>query len=488
MMKLKININRLGWLQGTWLSVKRIFESPLKTFVLLAAVFGSLLILLSPPFTGADEEAHFVRAYGISKGVLVMRETPEVSAPKSIRKTIGCFQAKTPEPGIMYRYSYEEYGVSKKTSFSCAVHVPLNESDEEILATSAPGYSPTTYIPQVFVILIGRLLNLPIIFMVYLTRFAVMAAYIFMIALAIRLLPVRKWALAGVALLPHSLMHFTNPGGDYMLLGTVAVFTAVIVRSVYLSKNELLKENSRLLILLAISAFLMALPKGAFPGICFLPLAIFYGGFSFEKKRKAAISLLVFAVAVLWQKIGTELVTYPATSLLNSLLDFPYAFLKTNFVRWVGRDFIYIGDNVGNIPLPNVNRLGTPSVVITLMNILFAIYLFAGYKEELKIKVSQLQLTLFKYAGILITVSVIAGSFFALFAVAQNMQDGSFAIRGVTPRYFYPAFIMLSIIPFVRKFNTNSAKDYSVVVIIGTMIVMATRILVASIQYQWGPF
>ena len=40
-------------------------------FVALAGMLGSVLALLTPPFEGPDEPAHFCRAYQVSEGVLI---------------------------------------------------------------------------------------------------------------------------------------------------------------------------------------------------------------------------------------------------------------------------------------------------------------------------------------------------------------------------------------------------------------------------------
>ncbi len=461
--------------------------SPIRSFILLAGFFGSLIIVTTLPFTGSDEEAHFVRAYGISEGVFRLYDTRDVDVPISYRKTIGCFQLKSVDPGAVYLYNYEDYGDHKKWSFACAFGLPLHQDLTEQVHTTAPAYSPTTYIPQVVVILVGKLFDMPVITMAYMVRFAVLATFIVMITLAIHLLPVRKWALVGISLLPLSLTHVTNPGGDYMLYGLAAIMTAVVVRSVYISKRDLKRENRRLLLILTVASILIVLPKGIFPGVCFLPLVVFYGGLRYGILKKICLVVGAAVVGLLWQKLGSVIAMGHANETTNSILDLPYAFIKTMFYRWVDTDFIYRGDFVGNIPIPG-NHLGMPSIVVSIMNVLLAVYLFVGYPEKARLTVSKLQATLLKYTGLLITVGVVVGSFAALFIGASFMQDESLAIRGVHPRHFYAVLFMLCLLPFARSIRTATVDSFARIVIFGTILILTTRLLMLLIQFQWGVF
>ena len=51
----------------------------------MSLLFGTLLILATPPLRGPDETAHFLRAYGVAQGDIVpigpRREWPQGPAP-----------------------------------------------------------------------------------------------------------------------------------------------------------------------------------------------------------------------------------------------------------------------------------------------------------------------------------------------------------------------------------------------------------------------
>jgi len=44
---------------------------PVRIFLLLSGLFGTLVIFLTPPMRGPDEPAHFIRAYGLSQVEIV---------------------------------------------------------------------------------------------------------------------------------------------------------------------------------------------------------------------------------------------------------------------------------------------------------------------------------------------------------------------------------------------------------------------------------
>src|SRR5712691_9908293 len=59
-----VQLNKLRRLQ-------LLLTRPTAIFVLLSALFGTIIILLTPPLRGPDEAAHFLRAYAIAHGDIV---------------------------------------------------------------------------------------------------------------------------------------------------------------------------------------------------------------------------------------------------------------------------------------------------------------------------------------------------------------------------------------------------------------------------------
>ena len=457
--------------------IKTIADSPVKTFAIVAAFFGLLTILVTPIFTGADEEAHFIRAWGISNGQLLLtsKNDNQVTMPKAFRKTIGCLQNKIATRGNVYEYKYVNYGKQLPTTASCSLSIKVDNNDTEEIRASSASYSPVAYVPQLAAVYIGRIFNWPIFVIAYLMRIAVLIAYITLVCVAIKLLINRKWALVGIALLPHSLMQITNPGADYLLFGVSAILVAAIIRSRQLAEDDYLVERKKIMLITLVSMSLLMVPKGVFPGICFLPLVIFLAGVRREIFMKILIILLALTAGIIWQKVSS--VTLPRTTgpgLISLVLSFPKAFIKTMFYEWANRDFLY-----KNIGLGIKNRVGLPGIAISLMNMLVAFCIFVAVKTEEKIQSSKY----FSWAAWTTVVVIIVGSFAAMHVMAYVLQSGDGIINGVQPRYFYPALFILAVIPMRRYIYVKNERIYRNIVIAGSMVVLTAHLFAIMVKY-----
>ena len=456
---------------------KMIVSSPTKTFILLATVFGLFTILATPIFTGADEEAHFIRAWGISNGQLLLtsKNDNRVTMPKAFLKTIGCLQNKIATRGNVYEYKYVNYGRQLPITASCSLSIKVDNNDTEEIRASSASYSPVAYMPQLMAVYIGRIFNWPILIIAYLMRIAVLIAYITFVCVAIKLLINRKWALVGIALLPHSLMQITNPGADYILFGAAAVLVASIIRSRQLVEDTYLVERKKILLIILASMSLLMVPKGIFPGICFLPLIVFLAGVRKEIFMKILIIITALAAGVIWQKIS--LVTLPQANspgLINLLVSFPKAFIKTMFYSWSNQDFIY-----KSIGLGLDNKVGLPSVAISLMNMLVAFYIFVAVKAEEKIR----SIKYFSWVAWVVAVAIVVGSFAAMHVMAYVLQSGDGIINGVQSRYFYPALFILAIIPMRRYIYVKNERIYRNIIIVGSTVILTIHLLAIMVKY-----
>lgn len=457
--------------------IKIIADSPVKTFATLAIVFGLLTILATPIFTGADEEAHFIRTWGISNGqlLLTLKNDNQVTMPKAFRKTIGCLQNKTITNGKIYEYKYANYGKQPSVVFRCSISVKVDSNDTEDIRASSANYSPIVYIPQLVAVYVGRIFNLPIFITAYLMRISVLVAYITLVCVAIKLLINRKWALVGVALLPHSLMQITNPGADYILFGAAAVLVASIIRGRQLAEDDYLVERKKILLIILVSISLLMVTKGIFPGICFLPLIVFLAGVRKEIFMKILIIIAALAVGVIWQKLS--LVTLPQANspgLINLLVSFPKAFIKTMFYSWSNQDFIY-----KSIGLGLDNKVGLPSVAISLMNMLVAFCIFVAIKSEEKIR----SIKNFSWVVWVVAAAIVVGSFAAMHVMAYVLQSDDGIINGVQSRYFYPALFALAIIPMRRYIYVKNEKIYRNIIIVGSIVILAIHLLAIMVKY-----
>lgn len=456
---------------------KRIIDNPIKIFVLIATIFGMLTIVATPMFTGADEEAHFIRVWGISNGELFLtsKNDNQVNMPKAFRETISCLQNKVATQGSVYEYKYANYGRELSETIRCSLSIKTNNVDTEGVRASSASYSPIAYLPQLAAVYIGRALDLPIIIIGYMVRVSVLVAYIGLVVLAIRLLVNRQWALVGIALLPHSLMQITNPGADYILFGAGAIFVAAIIRSRQLTEAEYKSEKNKLLLIVFAALSLLMVPKGMFPGICFVPLILFMSGIRKEILAKIVIVVCALALGVIWQKISSATLPLTTSPDIASLIgSFPKAFVKTMFHTWANQDFIYKSMGLGLD-----NRVGLPGFAISLMNMLVAFYIFVAVKSEEKVR----SIKYFSLVTWVVVLAIVAGSFAAMHVMAYALQTGDGIINGVQSRYFYPALFILAIIPMRRFIYVKNNKVYRNFVVIGSAAVLIIHTMAIIARY-----
>ncbi|MEX1007225.1 MAG: DUF2142 domain-containing protein, partial [Acidimicrobiia bacterium] len=176
-----------------------IFRDPLHTFLLLAVVVGGYLVVVVPYFGGTDEPAHFYRSYQISTGQFV----PEKIAGSDFSGF--CAPKDLVSDVERYKASYLKHlealaGVELPTLPSARQRRCSSKADApETFSTFG---SPVPYAPQVLAILAAREVGAGAGGMLLAGRIALLAAYVTIVAFAIRRAPRARWALVATALIP----------------------------------------------------------------------------------------------------------------------------------------------------------------------------------------------------------------------------------------------------------------------------------------------
>lgn len=177
---------------------------PAPIFAALAALFGAVVAVITPPLRGPDEAAHFLRAYGISQGEIIPRTTDAegrkgIFLPAGLNREFDLFETsryKIKDPGFTYRDVFSQY-LRRRAEPAADDEAPVF-----VLYAGSEGYSPVPYVPYTAAILVARGFGLDFLGMLYLMRFAGLAATIALAALAIALVPRLGWAFLAIAMLP----------------------------------------------------------------------------------------------------------------------------------------------------------------------------------------------------------------------------------------------------------------------------------------------
>jgi uncharacterized membrane protein len=208
--------------------------SPVTAFAAVSLLFGTLIILATPPLRGPDETAHFLRAYGVALGDIV----PSSHDAES-RK--GVFLPARIYEGFDYfenvRVGEKEAGFGYKSVFQAYFNRQPFATNADRPPTFVPyggseGYSPIAYLPQIAAALLARALHLDFVATFYLMRFAGLAAMTAFIAFAIATVRQLAWPILAIAMLPAAIYGRSIINSDGSALATALVVTALWLRGI----------------------------------------------------------------------------------------------------------------------------------------------------------------------------------------------------------------------------------------------------------------
>jgi predicted membrane protein DUF2142 len=251
----------------------RLAFRPVAAFVALSLLFGTLIILATPPLRGPDETAHFLRAYGVAQGDLVpsIRDAQGrkgILLPPRLYDGFEFFESvriKEKPAGFGYGPVFKRYFSRPEAAMAPdapATFVPYAGSE---------GYSPIAYLPQAAAALVARLLDLEFVSTLYLMRFAGLASLSALIAVAIAMVPPLAWSLTAIALLPAALYGRSVVSADGSALATAMLVTVLWLRGIVSAHSYTPGRHAFWLVLSALTkptnvAFVLLTPLGDRPG------------------------------------------------------------------------------------------------------------------------------------------------------------------------------------------------------------------------------
>jgi uncharacterized membrane protein len=206
-------------------------DRPVAVFLLLSIVFGLPAVFVTPPLRGADEPAHFLRAYGISRGEIVPALADDkgrkgIVLPARINEGYQFFEAvryRFGTEGFTYHDAFAEYRNKKAAR--------TDPAPEFVLYAGSEGYAPVAYLPYVAAAWVARALNLDFVPMLWLMRLVGFVTATALAAYAIAIVPYLRWAFLLVATLPISLFERAIVCADGAALALTMLVTALCLRA-----------------------------------------------------------------------------------------------------------------------------------------------------------------------------------------------------------------------------------------------------------------
>ncbi len=264
--------------------LKRHNEYPIeRKFALIASIIGLFYVVFIPVMSGTDEPLHFYRAYQISAGDMVSSKTDQTLIDGNLL-------------ALPYRGFSDNY--SSEVVFAKRTHEMV-----ELPYTLSSGYSPLQYIPQVTGFITSNILHLNAFFTVLVVRLFNLFVWIYLMYLAIKIMPYKKTFFALFSLAPASISLAASSSGDIFSTAIGFLLIAYILKL----RNEetiLTKKDKIRIALMSLVVSVFKTFYGAFLIILFL---LKKSNFKSKKERYYSIFALLFVCLVvdyIWLKMS----------------------------------------------------------------------------------------------------------------------------------------------------------------------------------------
>lgn len=274
-----------------------------KIFIALVIPFGVIFSLVIALNTVPDEPSHIDTAYCLSNEILGL---PKSDKPGYIYKRAEDFDAYAEDKQKLDKESYREL---YEELFRMA-------EDEELVECSARSNLGNAgkiyYLPQAIGITIGRLFHLGMMPTMMLGRLMGLFAYALLVFYAIRKLPIGKYTLILISLLPISLQQAASFSYDGIINGVSFLYIAYCLHAAY-SEGEL--SFIDVVIITVTGSMVCAVKGGVYVALCLLPLlALLHKRFGARKQYW-----------IYWAFSGIGLFAFAGKNLVRTLSRFSAA-------------------------------------------------------------------------------------------------------------------------------------------------------------------
>jgi uncharacterized membrane protein len=433
---------------------------PETIFIIIGLIYGLAFLFITPPFNKVpDENAHFDKAYSLSEGQVL---------PLKIGNEAGFIIPKTTLDTI--KASFNE-NINLKGVITSKVNINGNKNITQFVDLSYLAivtYSPVPYVMAALTIKLGGLLNLSTFTLLYMARFANFLIWLILTYLAIKIIPVHKWVLLMIALLPMTIFEAASVSADSLTIGLSFILIAYILR-LALNNYDFTKKDFFIILILAV---LLTLTKSNYILILFLFLLIPVNKFQTHKKKYLIFSIIIIPIILIsagwiyWTNgfYMPNIINWSLPGQFSFILHQPLNYLIIITNTFLNGWFMYVANFVSNI---------LPLIIVVVY--LFTLILVAILdKNEFQFNLKQ------KIVCLIIALS----SIFAIvtFEYLTYNPLGINFIYGIQGRYFIPIAPIIILIFYNKKeYITLFNKKFPLKMdnIVKTMIIAAIIILLS---------
>ena len=205
----------IQWLKK---SLTQWVERPEYVYLWVALISVVGFALITPPFQGPDEQAHYIRVQYLANGFF----TP--SSLASLPDSIAEVAKITFYTDDIRGRTADKYETERTLE---ALKIPLNR--DEAYSPQMITYSPLPYLPSIPGVILSNALNLSPIVALYAARLLLGAASVALFFFAIKLIPYKKYLLMAVGLIPMMLYQQAMITADSVSYALLALFIAYVL-------------------------------------------------------------------------------------------------------------------------------------------------------------------------------------------------------------------------------------------------------------------
>src|SRR5215469_120169 len=195
----------------------RLLQNLPRLLLILGLPLGFLYATLTPPFQVPDEPAHFYRSFAISQGTCI--SPAQQTIPQTIHQLVLNFPNRVEnEHAVRFQQYQRLMQTNRKQGGTVGVMNP-----------NASVYSCVPYLASAFGIELAKVASQPAIILLYWARLGNLIAYLFLVYLAIRIMPVGRTVLFCLALMPMSLHLAGSVSADGITISSAFLLIAYIL-------------------------------------------------------------------------------------------------------------------------------------------------------------------------------------------------------------------------------------------------------------------
>lgn len=443
-----------------------------KLFICTVLVLGLAYVFVIPMYRGHDEHAHFFKAYEISTGVF---NTPIINE-----------HSITTIPSAFFDVLHEDYNTEERyinaTYYDDVIRSAGVEVDEENTITVGGEYmavySPLPYIPQALTIRIMSLFTDNLLIIFYMTRIVNLLVSVFLLYLAIKIIPFGKNIIFFIAIIPTTLSQIASVSPDALTITSSILFVAYLLKLIF-GKDKITIKN---IITLAVIGTVLGLCKIVYVPLAFLTLLIPKEKYN-KKRDRVLMCVLAVALPILanlaWLGVASTHLSLIDNNKSDAqklnILSNPIEYLRICFYTLYHDFDLYLmqlfGGFMEHIEMVHVGWINVIAyIIIFIIIVLFDKDIKDKLDKKMKITIS---IVLFIICGLIYT------SIYMQWSTLKN-----YYINGVQGRYFVELLLPFMLVLGQNKLVKESGKINLVKVIAYSGVLLNTvAILTAVITY-----